>query len=237
MTDELAKREKDIGWAVATTAMSAIGAVGTALAGLQQASPLGAALGALVVQGVRLRVLRSEALVQGYASAAPRGTSPEEAAADLKAMEEEPATRDAVYETFQRMLAAVDDAVIPALGRLCYLETHGQLMEREYWRLSRRVFRSAGRLLCEIDAEQFKALREIVRHVVSQTDSPLVDVNAHGQRLAPEAVAVLKLMVAYDLADPTPMPEVGSGRAAAGPHLAQIQCVVAVALRKALDPA
>lgn len=179
-TDKRAESEV-IRTVIEETAATGGGTVVGLVAGGLLGGPVGAAVGAgagaattVAVKGIFAKMKewakeRLEQRSQTYedeickavaASSAPDGPPP--GSDDLAWMARSEAFTEAIFQNYRRAIDALDPSVVPALARLTTLYKG---------RSPDAFFRSWGRILEDLSAEEFHALREIISAIV-EYDAP-----------------------------------------------------------------
>jgi len=194
--DEIKEKARGIAGPSIATSFATMLAVA---AGMPELAPLGvlaAPLAALFLLGVTTRKERRfSRLIAGYRSAYP-GEDEDALAAEIEANASDPDFQDATYETFRLMLDALDEELVPAIGRLLRLRHRNEGLFAD-----RRFVRNLGRLLAELDGHELAALQEIVVEVVAHPTEPMVQLR-EGEPGATHAHAgvVMGLLVRHFLA-------------------------------------
>lgn len=141
---------------IGAASMTAILATNPYLLGVSALFPT---LGEIALKAL---VRRCEGFWGGIKSRA--GGDEEAAKEHFNAGSTSPSAQDAVLETLRRVQDALDPEVVFALGRLLWPYATGEL--KPNW-----FFRSMGKLLTDIDAEQLARLRDLLRAVVGRGGS------------------------------------------------------------------
>lgn len=140
--------------AVTAVAAKAYGVPDEVLAGLAVAAPQ---MIRVAQEGYeRCMERRAQLLSVGFVAGTQK---PERAIEAIVAAQDAPHFEAVMFETYRNMAQAIDDSVVPALGMLAGEYDYGR-------RRPDTFFRSTGRLLCDLDAEAFSALRRILREEI-----------------------------------------------------------------------
>jgi len=108
----------------------------------------------------RMRDRRMKLLSVGFAA---KAGSVQRAESQIDRARNAPGFETIMFETYRNLAQAVDDAVVPALGMLAGEYDFGGKQADAF-------FRATGRLLCDLDAEGFNALRRILREELTRCE-------------------------------------------------------------------
>jgi len=217
--DQLAKRDEslkkldaDANWVILTAFFGTALGFGTKIvshalndSAIGDLSVVAGPIGNLLVLALRTRFARrAPVLVEGYVSGAP-GVAATQLAEELTHKQRDEEVQNDVHETFRRMDEALDDSIVFVLGRLLRQQVSGDLQG------GRRFFRNFGRLLCELDAQDLVALRDLLRKV---DDEAVRDPKEHdagmcleagkGAASSPWSARLLHLLKRHDFATESP---------------------------------
>jgi hypothetical protein len=207
MAEEDDKRSSEANITIGTHVGSALAQAGLILA--SQLIPGAEALAAITTiigpaaNMIGLAVKEREAkrfvkLTQGIHQAEP-DKDPAAIAKDIADKQSEEWVRTAFYDSYQRALTAIDEEVVPYMGVLLGRHMQGKLQ------LGRWFFRAFGRVLADIDGEDLKALRDMLRGTVTSGASDVEVEAGKGVADVRNALRLVSLLKREELAFEPPV--------------------------------